>query len=225
MAIANQTGRRLPLICYVTDRQALASADPPTDQVNGVLERIRAAAEAEVDWIQIREKDMNARDLLQLSRHAVAIGKARVLVNDRLDVALAAGAAGAHLGHESAPVGAVVRWCRDGNAPREFLVGVSCHRLEDVDETQKAGADYIFFGPVFETPSKQRFGAPQGITRLAEVCRASRIPVIAIGGISERNAVECFRAGAAGIAAIRLFQEAIDPCTLEEIIARLHHAG
>ncbi len=225
MAIANQTGRRLPLICYVTDRQALASADPSTDQVNGVLERIRAAAEAGIDWIQIREKDMNARDLLQLSRHAVAIGKARVLVNDRLDVALAAGAAGVHLGHESAPVGAVVRWCRDGNAPREFLVGVSCHRLEDVDETQKAGADYIFFGPVFETPSKQRFGAPQGITRLAEVCRPSRIPVIAIGGIGERNAVECFRAGAAGIAAIRLFQEAVDAGALEEIIARLHHAG
>jgi thiamine-phosphate pyrophosphorylase len=225
MAIASQIGRRLPLICYVTDRQALASADPPTDQVNGVLERIRTAAEAGVDWIQIREKDLPARALLQLSRHAVAIGKARVLVNDRLDVALAARAAGVHLGHESAPVGAVVRWCRDGNVPREFLVGVSCHSLEDVGEAQKAGADYIFFGPVFETPSKQRFGAPQGITRLAEVCRASRIPVIAIGGIRERNAVECIRAGAGGIAAIRLFQEAVDAGTLEEIVARLHHAG
>jgi thiamine-phosphate pyrophosphorylase len=225
MAIRNQTRSRTPVICYVTDRKALASADPPTDQVNGALERIRAAAEAGVDWIQIREKDLPTRALLELSRQAVAIGKARVLVNDRLDVALATGAAGVHLGHESAPVGAVVRWCRDGNAPREFLVGVSCHSLEDVGETQKAGADYIFFGPVFETPAKQRFGAPQGITRLSEVCRASRIPVIAIGGIHEENAAECVRAGAAGIAAIRLFQEPVDAGTLEEIVAGLHRAG
>jgi thiamine-phosphate pyrophosphorylase len=225
MAIRNQTRSRTPVICYVTDRKALASADPPTDQVNGALERIRAAAEAGVDWIQIREKDLPTRALLELSRQAVAIGKARVLVNDRLDVALAAGAAGVHLGHESAPVDAVVRWCRDGNAPREFLVGVSCHSLEEVGEMQKAGADYIFFGPVFETPSKQRFGAPQGITQLAEVCRASRIPVIAIGGIHEENAAECVRAGAAGIAAIRLFQEAVDAGTLEKIVARLHRAG
>ncbi len=224
MAIASQIGRRLPLICYVTDRQALASADPPTDQVNGVLERIRTAAEAGVDWIQIREKDLPARALLQLSRHAVAIGKARVLVNDRLDVALAAGAAGVHLGHESAPVGAVVRWCRDGNAPREFLVGVSCHSLEDVGEVQKAGADYIFFAGLRN--------ALEAAFRSATGNRPTfgSLPRVADSGDRDRRYQRAERGGMCprgrrGIAAIRLFQEAVDAGTLEEIVARLHHAG
>ena len=96
------------------------------------------------------------------------------------------------------PRGEVVRWLRSGNAPADFLVGVSCHSLEEVREAENAGASYAFFGPVFDTPAKRAFGAPQGMARLEEVCRSVKIPVIAIGGVNEENAEECFRAGAVG---------------------------
>jgi thiamine-phosphate pyrophosphorylase len=208
-----------PIVCYVTDRKSLAEGEREA----GVLGRIRAAAAAGVDWVQIREKDLSGRDLLGLARAAIAApARARVIVNDRLDVALAARAAGVHLGRESLNARDVVGWCRGGNAAAEFLVGVSCHSGEEAREAESAGASYIFFGPVFDTPSKRGMGEPQGVARLAEVCRSVRIPVIAIGGVSERNAGECIRAGAAGIAAIAMFQQPRDGAALQELIARLH---
>ena len=182
--------------------------------------------------MQIREKDLTARELLDLTRAAIAIsreelrgvhGATRILVNDRLDVALAAGAAGVHLGRNSVPARAAINWLRAGNAPPNFLVGTSCHSIEEVREAEDAGASYAFFGPVFDTPSKRSFGPPQGMARLAEACRSVRIPVIAIGGVNEENSVECFRAGAAGIAAIRMFQREEMPAkALKETVARLH---
>jgi len=180
-----------------------------------------------VDWIQIREKDLPARELLTLGREAVGISQTpgrvtRVLVNDRLDVALSAGAAGVHLGQESVPAKDVVKWCRAGNAPAGFLIGASCHSLKEAREAEKAGADYLFYGPIYDTPSKRAFGQPQGVDRMAEASAAVGIPVIAIGGINERNAAECLRAGAAGIAAIRMFQESKDGPALAAILARLH---
>ena len=214
-----------PIVCYVTDRKTLDSSEAGSGAVRNVAARIIIAAAAGADWVQVREKDLGAKELLALASQAVAGATAKVIVNDRLDVALAAGAAGVHLGRESAPVSEVVRWCRAGNAPAEFLIGISCHGLEDAREAEAAGASYVFFGPVFDTPSKRAFGAPQGISRLAEICRQVRIPVIAIGGVNEQNAIECVRAGAAGIAAIRLFQEKADAETLREIVMRLHDAG
>lgn len=205
-----------PIVCYVTDRKALGS----TDSVENVLARIRAAAIAGVDWVQVRERDMPARELLALVR-AACREKARIVVNDRLDVALAAGAGGVHLGGESLPAREVVRWCRSGNASAEFLIGVSCHSIDEVRLAEGAGASYVFFGPVFDTPSKRPFGPPQGVARLTEACRAVRIPVIAIGGVNEENASECARAGAAGFAAIRMFQERREPETLGRAMARL----
>jgi thiamine-phosphate pyrophosphorylase len=210
-----------PIVCYVTDRKAIGSGDA----VQNVTERIRLAAAAGADWAQIREKDLEAKELLALVKQAMARITAKVIVNDRLDVALAAGAAGVHLGRESSPVAEVSRWCRAGNAPAEFLIGVSCHSLEDAREAEAEGASYVFFGPVFETPSKRLFGPPQGIARLTEVCRQVRLPVIAIGGVDQKNAAECIRAGAAGIAAIRLFQESVDPEVLRDRMRRLHGAG
>jgi len=189
------------------------------------------AVAAGVDWVQIREKDLPARELLALARASVRIAveissaEARVIVNDRLDVALAAGATGIHLGGESLPAREVVRWCRSGNAQADFLIGVSCHSLEQTREAESAGANYVFFGPVFDTPSKQALGPPQGIAKLAEVCRAVRIPVIAIGGANEENASECVRTGAAGVAAIRLFQEAGELADLKSAVERLHRAS
>jgi thiamine-phosphate diphosphorylase len=210
-----------PIVCYVTDRKTIGSGDA----IRNLTERIRLAAAAGVDWVQIREKDLGAKELLALVKHAVIRGSAKVIVNDRLDVALAAGAAGVHLGRESAPVAEVVQWCCGGNAPVEFLIGVSCHSLEEAHEAEARGASYVFFGPVFETPSKHPFGPPQGIAKLAEVCGQLRIPVIAIGGVDEKNAGGCVRAGAAGIAAIRLFQENVDPKDLQDRVESLHGIG
>lgn len=209
-----------PIVCYVTDRKALGAADP----VRSLLARIRRAQTAGVDWVQLREQDMPARALLTLA--SAAIGgpqtEARVLVNDRLDVALAAGAAGVHLGGASVPAREAVRWLQKSNPPAGFRIGVSCHRREEAREAEDAGASYVYFGPVFDTPSKKSYGPPQGMQRLAEVCGAVRIPVIAIGGVNEQNAAECVRAGAAGIAAIRMFQESRDGESLEQTLTRLH---
>lgn len=163
-----------------------------------------------IDWIQIREKDLEARALVELVRFAVAETRSastKVAVNDRLDVALAAGAAGVHLGENSLPVETVSEWRRSAGRS-EFRIGVSCHSLDSARAAERGGADYIFFGPVFATPSKAEFGSPQGIERLREVCAELQIPVLAIGGVSAENALACVEAGAAGIAAIRLFQDA-----------------
>jgi thiamine-phosphate pyrophosphorylase len=98
--------------------------------------------------------------------------------------------------------------------------------LEEAREAVSAGASYIFFGPVFDTPSKRGMGEPQGVGRLAEICRSATIPVVAIGGVNERNAGECIRMGAAGIAAIRMFQEARDDgAAMKAVIERLRAHG
>jgi thiamine-phosphate pyrophosphorylase len=191
------------------------------------VEHIRTSLKASVDWVQIREKDLPARDLLALAREAVSLarfvgGTARVIVNDRLDIALAAGAAGVHLGHESIPAHEAIGWSRAGNAPPDFLVGVSCHTLDEARDAEKAGASYVIFGPIFPTPSKQQFGPPQGLARLTEICSAVRIPVIAIGGINAQNGADCLRAGASGIAAIRMFQESPSTHALKIAIDRVH---
>jgi thiamine-phosphate pyrophosphorylase len=214
--------RPQPILCYVTDRRTLGAAD----SVDRLLETVRAARAAGVDWVQIREKDLTARALFQLALEAVHVassagGRTRVIVNDRLDVALAAGADGVHLGRESLPVHDVVPWCRGGNAPDGFLIGVSCHSIEEARQSEDAGASYIFFGPVFDTPAKRVFGPPQGMAQLVKACRNVRIPVLAIGGVDAENAAGCIRAGVAGIAAIRLFQDARDAATLKEAIARV----
>jgi thiamine-phosphate pyrophosphorylase len=216
-----------PIVCYVTDRKTVGPSDAFRGAVSSTVEKIRLAAAAEADWVQVREKDLSAKELLALVKQAVSIGDSRVkvIVNDRLDAALAAGAAGVHLGRESVAVSEVVQWCRAGNAPAEFLIGASCHSLDEARQAEAAGANYAFFGPVFDTPSKRAFGAPRGIAQLREVCREIRIPVIAIGGLDQGNAMECLRGGASGIAAIRMFQESTDAEeTLREFVKSVHDA-
>ncbi|MGB6430143.1 MAG: thiamine phosphate synthase [Candidatus Acidiferrales bacterium] len=211
-----------PILCYVTDRQSLpgATASGDGDSNAALISSIERAASAGADWIQVREKDLEARPLEALVRRAVEAigGRARILVNDRLDVALAAGADGAHFGETSLPVARVAAW-RAAVGRNKFAIGVSCHSAEAVRAAERAGADYVFFGPVFATPSKSSFGLPQGLERLAAACHGARVPVLAIGGITEFNAADCFAAGAAGIAAIRMFQQ---EGNLAEIVAELH---
>jgi thiamine-phosphate pyrophosphorylase len=218
-----------PLLCYVTDRHRLAEVES-AEQLERLRSKIGAAAEAAVDWIQIREKDLPGKDCSSLTREALqrarkhSAGKTirtRILVNDRLDVALAERAGGVHLGEKSLPLAEAARIVEKRGDLKDFLIGVSCHALEAARTAASSGADYLFFGPVFATPAKASFGEPQGIARLAEVCRAVAIPVLAIGGITLENAADCFAAGASGIAAIRLFQDARDVSSLVQSLRKL----
>ena len=212
-----------PLLCYVTDRRSLTEAKPQ-DSLVALPEKIEQLIAAGIDVVQIREKDLPAAQLASLTRQSLRAAaqrsgptriQARILLNDRLDVAIAERAHGVHLGEKSLPVLDAKRLAesamRKQAVDEAFLVGASCHSLGAAQAAQRDGADYIFFGPVFPTPSKAGYGEPQGLTRLAEVCRAVSIPVLAIGGITLENASACIGAGAAGIAAIRLFQDAPDP--------------
>jgi thiamine-phosphate pyrophosphorylase len=213
----------MPILCYVTDRHTLR-ASPQEDRIESLLQKIETVAAAGVDWIQLREKDLSGKEsdlltrevLRRVSKLAIDVpASPRILVNDRLDVALAEPSDGVHLGENALPVEDARRLLlafRTTRAlARDFLIGVSSHSPEAAKSAAAAGADYIFFGPVFATPSKAAYGAPQGLERLAEVCSSVNIPILAIGGISLANAASCFSAGASGIAAIRLFQDAADP--------------
>jgi thiamine-phosphate pyrophosphorylase len=166
---------------------------------------VEAAVAAAIPLVQIREKSLSARVLYELATRAVAITHAtetRLLVNDRFDIARAAGADGVHLATRSLPAPVIREICG-----KDFLIGVSTHSLETALDARAEGADFIVFGPVFETPSKQSYGAPQGLEKLREVTTALKdFPVLAIGGINLDNAGDCFRAGASGIAAIQLFR-------------------
>jgi thiamine-phosphate pyrophosphorylase len=217
-----------PLLCYVTDRLSLTKVESGEQQE--ILScKIEAAAEAGVDWIQIREKDLSGKFCSFLTRAALQRAAkssankpspARILVNDRLDVALAERAGGLHLGEKSLPLAEAKRIIEKRSDLKGFLIGVSCHSLEAARAAASDGADYLFFGPIFATPSKAAFGASQGLERLAELCRAVAIPVLAIGGITLANAADCLAAGASGIAAIRLFQDAQDISSLVQSLRK-----
>jgi thiamine-phosphate pyrophosphorylase len=174
-----------PMIrCYITDRRLKGLPNTlPTD------------------WIQIRDKQLQARDLLVLTRRAIATTR-KVIVNTRMDIALAAGAAGLHLPADSPPASKfrVI-------ASPAFLIGKSCHTLDEVRAAEQEGADYVFFGPIFAPLSKTSPLPPLGLNALAQATRAVKISVIALGGITNENAEDCIRAGAAGIAAISLFEQ------------------
>jgi thiamine-phosphate pyrophosphorylase len=212
----------MPILCYVTDRRSL-QVTAQQDSLEWILNKIELAADAGVDWIQLREKDLSGKQASALTREALrrvsnrssqAPASARIIINDRLDVALAERAGGVHLGENSLPVLDAKRLLAASQSaqtlPSGFLLGVSCHSLEAAQSAAAAGAGYIFFGPVFATPSKAVYGSPQGLARLAEVCSSVQIPVLAIGGITAENAPTCLSAGASGIAAIRLIQDSAD---------------
>jgi thiamine-phosphate pyrophosphorylase len=212
----------MPILCYVTDRRSL-QVPAQQDSLEWILNKIELAAAAGVDWIQLREKDLSGKQASALTREALrhvskrsnqAPASARIIINDRLDVALAERAGGVHLGETSLPVRDAKRLVAASQSaqalPADFLLGASCHSLEAAQSAAAAGAGYIFFGPVFATPSKAEYGPPQGLARLAEVCASVKIPVLAIGGITSENMLSCLSVGASGIAAIRLFQDSVD---------------
>jgi thiamine-phosphate pyrophosphorylase len=189
----------------ISDRRSLGKAWD-----GGLPSWLAALARAGVEGVELREKVLDDAELLDLARSARAtLGAIPLLVNGRVDVALAAGAAGVHLPADGVPVAAVRR--RFGRA---VAIGRSTHRLDEVAAAREDGADYVTFGPVFATPGK---GPPAGLEALAAAARLG-LPILALGGITLERLPEVAAAGAAGIAAIRLFQ---DPARLPAVAAAL----
>jgi len=183
--------------CYITDRHCLPAGV-------ALFDNIARNLSAGIEWIQIREKDLSGRDLFDLTAQVLGLPNpygSKILVNTRVDVALASGAAGAHL-----PAGSPAPRIWRALTPPGFLIGVSCHTLDEVRAAEDQGADYAVFGPVFAPRSKVTGLEPRGIEGLVQAVRAVRIPVLALGGITATNAADCVQAGAAGVAAISLYQ-------------------
>jgi thiamine-phosphate pyrophosphorylase len=187
-----------PIVCLVTDSRRFADEDR-------LVRLVAAAATAGVDLVQIRERTLDDRRLLALTRRivrSVAGTRARVVVNERCDVALAAGAAGVHLRADSIAAPRVRQI-----APPDFLIGRSVHSRDEAVRARD-GVDYFVMGTIFATTSKEKAVAPAGTDALAEVCRAVDVPVLAIGGVMADKAGDIAAAGAAGFAAIGLFSDA-----------------
>lgn len=183
--------------------------DPGVPAGRTVVEVVRAALRGGAPSVQLRAKDASARDAALLARELLAETRAAgalLFVNDRVDVALAVGADGAHLGDEDLPLAAARRI-----VPPGFLLGMSADSVELARQAERDGADYLGVGPVYGTASKADAGAPIGTTRVAEVAASVRIPIVGIGGIHAHNAAPVVRAGAAGVAVISAVMRAEDP--------------
>lgn len=156
-----------------------------------------------VDWLQIREKDLDDRMLfsaVQALAHEARRFGVKLLVNERADIAVEAGAAGVHLPASAAPVEAARR-----KFPPPFFIVASCHGREDAVRAAASGADAVTLGPVFETPSKAGYGPPLGLERFAGAVSACACPVLGLGGIGRGQVKQALKCGAAGVAAIRMF--------------------
>lgn len=201
------TGSRSPEQLASTVRAALAVlaiTDDLRDGVDGLVARARAAERGGITMLQVRLKDATGRELLTVTQALVAALDIPVLVNDRLDVALAAGAAGAHLGMSDLPIA-------DARAlvPTGFLLGASMGSIADLPEV--GDADYVGVGPLFSTPSKRDAGAALGIERAAALARAAARPAVAIGGADHSNAESIAAAGFDGVSVIRAVLSQPDP--------------
>ena len=189
------------VLCLITDRRRFGA-----NWERATVERVRDAAGAGVDLVQVRERDLDGGPLVSLVRacvEAVRDARTRVVVNDRLDVALAAGAHGLHLRGDSMPADRVRLL-----APPGFLVGRSVHSVEEAAAASAGGGvDYLIFGPVFETASKPGRAAA-GLSALAVVSATTVLPVLAVGGITAARIEDVMAAGAAGAAAISMFDGA-----------------
>lgn len=210
------------LLYYITGRSQFPGSEG--ERRARLLDKIAEAARAGVDFIQLREKDLSARDLESLARAAVSRlhleirnskleTRTRLLMNSRVDVALAAGAAGVHLTSSDISASEARAICDKAGLPNP-VIAVSCHSADDVRRAESHGADFVVFAPVFE-----KSGSPGvGLDALRDACAApmrprnlegagsSSMPVLALGGVTLSNARACLEAGASGIAAIRLFQ-------------------
>jgi len=193
---------RRPIVCLVTDRRRLSDPD-----LDALVRFAGTAARAGVNLIQIRERDLDDRTLLDLTRRIVSAVEgtaAAVVVNDRLDVAMAGGACGVHLRADSISATRARAF-----APRGFLIGRSVHGVAEAEAAASTDVDYLVAGTIYATPSKSGNVSLLGTAGLRTICGAISVPVLAIGGITTDKVEDIAAAGAAGVAAIGLFTEVI----------------
>jgi|SRR5215468_1189899 len=214
-----------PLLCYITDRTQLPGDEPGRRAL--LLAKIAEAAAAGIDYIQLREKDLTTRELESLASRAREVIqdcqartenrelRTKLLINSRTDIAIAVAAAGVHLRANDLTPAAVRRIAYGAHPPVRLVITQSCHTPEEVRQAAIDGADLAVFAPVFEKQSAPAT-KPAGLDALRAACQ-HKIPVLALGGVTQENAADCLRAGAAGIAAIRLFQDH----DLKEVVRRL----
>ncbi|HEY1372573.1 MAG TPA: thiamine phosphate synthase [Candidatus Binatia bacterium] len=192
----------------VTDRTQTGGRD--------LVEVVEQALTGGVNAVQLREKDLGGAELFQLAgtlKEACARHRARLFINDRVDVAIAVDADGVQLGGAAIPVGAARALLGE-----EKFIGASIHTLEEARDAERAGADFLLFGPVYFTPSKAAYGAPQGLKRLKEVVEKISIPVYAIGGVFVDNVESIRQTGARGAALISAIIAAPDPAAAAKAI-------
>ncbi len=201
----------------ITDRKLFSSY--------GSFERaVKEALEAGVRVIQLREKDLLTRALLDMAykfRELTAKCGAKLIISDRLDIALSVGADGVHLGQSGIPVGAVRAVVKES-----LLIGCSTHSFKEALEAESGGADFVTFGPLFRTPAKLKYGEPVGLEALSEVSKRISLPIFGIGGIKLKNVNDVLKAGASGVALISgILSETIGADTASATREYLARAG
>jgi thiamine-phosphate pyrophosphorylase len=196
-------------------------------QTNGrpLVPLIQQAVAGGLRAVQLRERDLDAGSLLALAREARAVARphgALLLINDRVDVALACEADGVHLRSDSLPVNVARRLLGDAR-----IIGVSAHSVEEAVRAESEGADFVVLGPVCETPSKREYGAPLGLRPLEEAARRCRIPVLAIGGITAARVAEVQKTGVSGVAVVSsiLSAPSVETATRQLLEAWLRRTG
>lgn len=196
-----------PLYYYITDRKGLVREN--------LLSRIERVIDRGADFVQIREKDLSDRELFDLTSKALGLtrgSECRILVNGRADIALASGAHGVHLPSTGLRPPEVASWL-----PKNFLVGVSTHSIQDVCRAAREGADYVLLGPIFATASKQQYGSPLGLEVLRAACTRTPLPVFGLGGIGPGQVDLILATGAVGVAGIGFFQKQLSAMTRPQV--------
>ncbi|MDQ3799574.1 MAG: thiamine phosphate synthase, partial [Acidobacteriota bacterium] len=190
-----------PFIYLITKGDA--TAENFAEKSAEILRIVEAAVSARISFIQIREKRLPARFVFELTEKAAKLARnsqTKILVNDRADIALSAGADGVHLTSLSLSAETIRQ-----NFPKDFIVGVSAHTLAEAETASRQGADFVTFSPIFHSPDK---GEPKGLSELKKICAALKpFPVLALGGVDETNYKSTLEAGASGFAAIRFLNE------------------
>lgn len=204
----------LPPLYLITDRRCAHK---------GFLETVEAALKGGVRFVQLREKDLKGRELLDIARNLRSLSArygAKLIINDRLDVALLSGADGVHLGSSGIPPASARKLLG-----KDALIGVSTHSVKEAREAEEDGASFITFGPVYFTPSKARYGEPVGVAELKKAVKEVSIPVYALGGINKDNLREAVGAGAS-LSLISAIMGSIDPeSSAREILDELRSAS
>jgi len=199
--VTNVPGKVDFTLYLITDRNCTAGKP--------LVSVVRQALDGGARVVQLREKDLTGRELFALARELRSITRdygARLIINERLDIAMAVEADGVHIGAGSIPL-AIARQLLG----EKRLIGYSAHAVEEAGQAETDGADFITFGPVYFTPSKAEYGTPQGIAMLAETAARVSIPVFALGGVKNSTIPEVMAAGAAGIALISAVMAENDP--------------